>query len=369
MYKIKISFIIAPIILILFTSFTNAESGNTLFSNGIKEFQQGNFQKAVDWFTMYIDQDALNAKIYKNRAVAYMGLQYYDSAINDLKKAIELDPELEGLHSNIGAAWHYKKEYRKAISHYDIEISKRPKIYSTYFNRAISKTQLNDYQGALNDLSVVLELKPDNYWALAYRGDIYGKLKKMKTAKSAYEKAIKLDPNNNYAKNKLAKLDQSDDKNVVSDQDKNTVSDKKEAKKTNSNSVKSDKSNIAKNDNSNTVKNDSTNTVKSDSSNTVKSDSSNTVKNDNSNTVKNDKVTVQSGAYLEEPNAIEMYDILSKKGYKSRILKLKDKKDRFWFLVRIGKYKTDQEAELLEIVKKLKDKENIDAIIRPVGKF
>jgi tetratricopeptide (TPR) repeat protein len=80
-----------------------------------------------------------------------------------------------------------------------------------------------------------------------------------------------------------------------------------------------------------------------------------------------DKYAVQTGAFLVEKNAIEMKSVLSKKGYDVKIIPLPDSKQRHWYLVRIERDLDHQTAEL--ICRKLKEQENIVAVIRPAGKF
>jgi tetratricopeptide (TPR) repeat protein len=80
-----------------------------------------------------------------------------------------------------------------------------------------------------------------------------------------------------------------------------------------------------------------------------------------------DKYSVQTGAFLVEKNAIEMKGALAEKGYDAKIVMLPDSKQRSWYLVRIDRDLDHDTAE--KICRKLKEQENIGAVIRPVGKF
>jgi tetratricopeptide (TPR) repeat protein len=79
------------------------------------------------------------------------------------------------------------------------------------------------------------------------------------------------------------------------------------------------------------------------------------------------KYAVQMGAFLVEKNAIEMKGILAEKGYETKIVTLPDSKQRGWYLVRFERDLDHQTAE--KICRKLKDQENIMAVIRPAGNF
>jgi tetratricopeptide (TPR) repeat protein len=80
-----------------------------------------------------------------------------------------------------------------------------------------------------------------------------------------------------------------------------------------------------------------------------------------------DKYVVQTGAFLVGKNAIDMKDALTEKGYDAKIVMLPDSKQRSWHLVRIERDLDHETAE--KICRKLKEQENIMAVIRPAGKF
>lgn len=71
--------------------------GNLLFSSG-------NFEEAVDIFTLAISSDPTNAVLYSNRSAAFASLKQWTSAIEDGKKTTELRPEWGKGWSRLGAA-------------------------------------------------------------------------------------------------------------------------------------------------------------------------------------------------------------------------------------------------------------------------
>ena len=118
-----------------------------------------------------------------------MEQQKFDLAIQDFEKAKELFPELKGLHNNLGAAWFYKKDYKKAIENYDIEIKTTPENHVAYFNRALCLAELDKNKEAIYDLSQTLELEPDFYLAVLLKKDLLAKLKKnIKAMKKPHSK-------------------------------------------------------------------------------------------------------------------------------------------------------------------------------------
>ncbi|MFK5951713.1 MAG: SPOR domain-containing protein, partial [Desulfobacterium sp.] len=346
-----------------------SESGSTLFDNGIAEFQKGRYQDAIFWFTKLIEKEPFNAKAYKNRGVARLSLQKTDMAMENLERthnpvlqnneaykktmedfnsALNLDPELEGIHSNMGVAWFYAGEYKKAIAEYGKEIEKFPKNHSSFFNRAISWVELNEYENALRDLQSVLRVKPNDYWAIAYQGDIYEKTNNPALARESYLAAMSLKTDNKYAHDRLLLLDDE----VASNKTEQAPSFMKKSKKTETfmaQSVSLPKPASMKT--SETVV--ATSVVSTGA--TIPSIKKKTT---------HAKFTIQLGAFLNSENADYLVKLLTKKGYEPRVLEVQDKKNRQWTLVRTGAFQTAGLAK--ETLEKVKKDLKVDAVVRPV---
>jgi len=416
-----------------------SESGSTLFDNGIAEFQKGRYQDAVFWFTKLIEQEPFNAKAYKNRGVARLSLQKYDMAIEDLnsalnpdpqmeditgnlgpawhykeeyKKAMEdfnaalnLDSELEGIHSNIGVAWYYAREYEKAIAEYDQEIEKHPKNYSAFFNRAISWVELKKYDNALKDLHSVLSIKPDEYWAIAYQGDIYAEMNIPAAARESYLAAMGLNTGNKYARDRLLVLDDKEAAQVEARTGTSATATEEPKKIETATMVQSTSQAGAETTQRAEIhsppKEKDIKAVQSSNKPETHADSTNEPPKpisspahtgqpmDIATPTKNsaapaavavastspgkkgiaarNKFTIQLGALLNSNNAKDLIKNLKEKGYTPRVIELQDKKNRQWTLVRTGVFPTKALAK--NTLEKVKKDLKVDAVIRPVGKF
>ncbi|MDX9786779.1 MAG: tetratricopeptide repeat protein [Desulfobacterales bacterium] len=166
------------IVVIFFFCILTGEHGysqtdpKALFDMAVSNYKQGNYQEAIDLFTELIVIAPDNAKAYKNRGVALMSVRKMDDAIQDFNTALRIDPSLKGLYSNLGAAWHYKGEYEKAVFNYDIAIKEAPNSYVSYFNRAISRVALNRLEEARADLEKTLALNPGFDPAVSAKQDV-----------------------------------------------------------------------------------------------------------------------------------------------------------------------------------------------------
>ena len=185
-----------------------------------------------------------------------------------------------------------------------------PENHIAYFNRALCLAELGRDKEALEDLSRTLDVKPDFYWAICYKADLLAKEGENSLAAETYEEAIQLEPRRTYAGEKLAKL-------KLKIKNKKTVG----------------------------LKN-----------------------NSNEKNIPPEKgYTLQAGAFLNQANAVKMETQIQDSGFDSRILILKDTKDRTWYLVRSGRYTDRSEAK--KALNSLKDKLAVDPMVRSVGSW
>lgn len=304
--------IIFPLLFLLtLMTIDSVRADNDLLKSGVDLYKQGQHKEAVETFTRLIENNDEYVEAYRLRGSSYMKLKEYDLAISDFKKAIDLAPDQNGVFSDLGTAYYYSKRFIEALKMYDLEIEKGHENQLVYFNRALCLDQLGRLDEALDDIRTSLKLKPDFYWALCYKGNLLVKKGEYKKAKQAYEAAHFADKNDSYALEKLAELE----------------------------------------------KLTATKTTRSDTT-AIKSNA----KNDTAAA----EWTIQSGAFRNKDNALKMKDRLTKNGFDTRILNLKDKKDREWFLVRTGRFSDRGQAEktLAELKKK-----GIDSMIRKSGSW
>jgi len=69
--------------------------------------------------------------------------------------------------------------------------------------RAGNENELANLEEALADFNRAVELKPDDAWAIARRGDVCQALKRYQAAESDYQYAIQLEPDNAFHHNDL----------------------------------------------------------------------------------------------------------------------------------------------------------------------
>lgn len=94
---------------------------------GNKEFQAGNFSKAIEHFTKAIDLGFKDAHVlYSNRSACYCGLRKYDDALADASKCIDTKPDWGKGYGRKGAALHGLGRFDQAIAAYEKGLDVEP---------------------------------------------------------------------------------------------------------------------------------------------------------------------------------------------------------------------------------------------------
>jgi tetratricopeptide (TPR) repeat protein len=140
-------------------------------------------EQAVNWSTT--DADAM----YK-LGLAYGGVKDYDKAVNVLQGAVAFVPD-------------YLEAYIAMAG--DYQAMNKPELVD-YANGMIAYSK-KDYLSARDLLLKSVQAKPDFAPTFVGLGRVYEGLNDLPNAKSAYEAALKLDPNNFTATNGIQRID------------------------------------------------------------------------------------------------------------------------------------------------------------------
>ena len=175
----------------------NANEYKAFSQRGIIAFTNAKYEEAQQLFSQSLSIKK-NPYTLNDRASCYRKLDKLDLAIIDYLAAIDLNPNLAFIYSNLGSVYANLGEVDRAISFYDLAISKDSNYAFSYSNKASVLLNVNEIEKA----KIVLDkaLVVDSKCAPVYNniGVINHKLKKYNEAILAFDNAIKLDIN--YAK-------------------------------------------------------------------------------------------------------------------------------------------------------------------------
>ena len=121
-----------------------------------------------------------------------------ETAIVELKKAIEIFPKYADCYNRLGLIYYKKKIYKEALDNYNLAIQYNNSNAVFYNNIGTLFFETHDYENAMKALRRAVELDPHYADALLNLAGIYGTLKDYDNALVYLQRCIKEDPN--YAK-------------------------------------------------------------------------------------------------------------------------------------------------------------------------
>jgi tetratricopeptide (TPR) repeat protein len=149
------------------------------------------------------------AIVYNYRGLVKNQLKNYKGALQDLDRAVELNPSLAVTYNNRGDVKSNLYDYKGAIEDYSKAIEFAPDWFEPYANRGIEKNYLENYKEALDDFNKSIKINPID--AISFEGRGYAKdnLEDFKGAIRDYDKAIEINPSyaTAYVHRGYAKLD------------------------------------------------------------------------------------------------------------------------------------------------------------------
>jgi tetratricopeptide (TPR) repeat protein len=125
-----------------------------------------------------------------------------DAAIEKYKQAVELDPQYALAHAKLGIAYAHLYGIRRDSAALDLarrncarSLMLEPALVDGHLAQALVLEQTGDEQGALGEIAKALQLDPSNTNALAWQGQIYGRLDRWADAENSFKRVLRERPN------------------------------------------------------------------------------------------------------------------------------------------------------------------------------
>jgi tetratricopeptide (TPR) repeat protein len=150
--------------------------------------------EAPAFFTKELKRDEKNPWLYQIRADAWTLTGEHERAIEDLTKAIRLEPGSEIGYFSRGAAYGMKGENEKAIADFTEAIRLNPNCIGAYFNRGMVHYLRGDFAQAVKDFGAAVRLNPKDSQALTSRGMAHSRVGDYENAIKDFAAALELDP-------------------------------------------------------------------------------------------------------------------------------------------------------------------------------
>ena len=132
----------------------NVTLANTLIEKGI-------WDEAYPYLKVAVEMNPGYAQGYNHLGIYYIRNKKYMEAINNFKKALQIDFDLTEAHYNLASLYMERKEYNMALSHFKEVILAKPNDYETYYFMGLCHIHLGLEKEAESFFAESFSLKPD----------------------------------------------------------------------------------------------------------------------------------------------------------------------------------------------------------------
>ena len=150
---------------------------------------------AQNFYKKAISKDVNNPQGYIGIANAYFYQNQFDNTITNADKALRFDKKLKDAYWIRSKAYHKKMDYMNAINDLSQIILLFPNedyIKEVYYERGLSYTAFNQHVSAVTDYTKVIELDPNFYQAYFNRAEALVAMRDLDNAIADYEKLEEL---------------------------------------------------------------------------------------------------------------------------------------------------------------------------------
>lgn len=151
-------------------------------------------QKKIDEYTAAIKNDPKNDKYYGARGQNYQRLGKLDLAVEDLSRAIELNPGRQDYFKVRALVFSNQKRYRDAFSDYSKAITCGPATHYLYLKQGQTAILSGDSEAAYSAAKNAFRLKPEDEETLVLLGSAEQDKKLFHDSLKHLSKAIELNP-------------------------------------------------------------------------------------------------------------------------------------------------------------------------------
>lgn len=116
--------------------------------------------KAVEYLQKGIALDDQNPATFNSLAVAFISMQQYREAEDNLKTALSLNPDFCDAYNNLGGLYYRSGNFRQAIAAYTQAIEREPDFVEAILNRGMAYRKTFQFEKAFEDFHRVMAQQP-----------------------------------------------------------------------------------------------------------------------------------------------------------------------------------------------------------------
>ncbi|MBN2476190.1 MAG: tetratricopeptide repeat protein [Pirellulales bacterium] len=180
---------------------------------GVACHQQGKNQEAVGYFDLAIPLAEPTAEIYNNRAAARLSAGQIDEAIEDCRRALEINPHYFLAHNNLAHALNELERYEEAEQSCRRAMDLERESAAVHLNLGRALKGQGKLAEAFESYQQAAVLDPGKAETFNNLGNIYRQDDKLDEAVAAYEEALRIKPDYVEAINNLGRALNRQEKN------------------------------------------------------------------------------------------------------------------------------------------------------------
>ncbi|EEQ97725.1 tetratricopeptide repeat protein, tpr, putative [Perkinsus marinus ATCC 50983] len=179
------------------------DSGRYVFDRARVYFEIGDYISAARDFTTALSRECSSPfKAYLCRGISRRHNKDVNGSVEDLKKAVELNEADTDAHDHLGLSLFLARDYNEALAAFTKAVSGCSTLEegmrnARYLNhRGLVRHHLGEYEKAIEDFIMSLELNPHDHNTCFNRGNTYCCLGEYDKALADYATAMEIDPKN-----------------------------------------------------------------------------------------------------------------------------------------------------------------------------
>lgn len=161
---------------------------------GIVATQQQHYSSAVERLKRSIELEPNVPKSYSTLGIVYLRQQKCPDAIECFQTAIQLQPDDASAHAQLGNVYQLQGQSDEAISAYRQALHLQPNLSSVRTKLGQIYKEQRKFPEAIASFQQVLQLQPDSHHVQYTLGNLYQQTDNLKAAVACYQRALKLQP-------------------------------------------------------------------------------------------------------------------------------------------------------------------------------
>jgi Flp pilus assembly protein TadD len=171
-----------------------AGGADDLDKRGYEAVKNNDYASAIELLKKAVEVDPKSNTAWNDLGLAYLGLRKDDLAINSFQKQIELSPNHQYASNNMGRVYLLQRKYEEAIKWFKQQIAINPLDKYAHGNMGVAYMAQHKYEEAIPELEQAVSLTPGNSETEMRLGTAYLKAGQIEKGTTTLEKVVETKP-------------------------------------------------------------------------------------------------------------------------------------------------------------------------------